>query len=916
MSAADDLHDYVAGQLRGAGPADILQWAATVRLVADRLSAVGLADPTLSAAGAVAATMSPPIQPTPVAEALQASGYLPGDAPRIRAELLLLGHHAEADLGSHVTEADRYAQSLVQRSLTTLRVTGPAAPLQAAAERWRATVLADPLAVQGFSAEVAETQALLARDLAGAADPELAALADQTGQRWQDVSQTWRTDRTEPQPVWRLDPLVQARQQLDSAREAAQQEDARPEDIALAVAAADSGEAAARVLCVVARHHDAIPLASATALHRATGVATRVAGPRRPTPGAESATPRPRTSPGRNLDEVAPLSVGVQSFRQGIMAHGLTPQQWGSAARTVAGTLQRHGISDPQITAAATLGTALGRPSEQQSAAATGPTDRLVAGDLPHLRITLALAARTAAGTADQRSATILAAAEQALVVPQLLGVSQSLRTALDRCTTVALAAPATLADPRIARALALSQASLADDLARSLGRVESPSASFDTQRLAGLAEESKAGWMRAANGWAKEGARVATSPPQDIRLGVALRELHQARRVAVTDPVEQVVAIAAANPGKAVAAALSQYHPHRDLDHADRLADALSVLAHNPDLRAATQTPEVRQVAVPAAQELESPTPQREVTEAVAPSSTPDVGRVAPLTRDQQQAAADRRDLGVLAQAALDGREDARQATAGLPETMLHELAHDGQFATATLVASVVPMTYSLSSGRSEDARQAAHLEVTSSAYRWDPTRGVPWPSYAYRTIEWAYSNAGMREKHHQEAQIPIPTAGLDGDENTLRRELFVSPDATPEVDARIDSARTMDKLTASLTGEEREAIRGVSGATTGEPLTRAQVGDRMGISTTKVQSLVERAGAKIRRDLDEPSRQDSTTADQSAPRDRIAALMERLEQLGESSSIATTKHEPAPDYAAEYHRQGPERGGPGLSR
>lgn len=623
------------------------------------------------------------------------------------------------------------------------------------------------------------------------------------------------------------------------------------------------------------------------------------------------------------------LSPGVGAVRRAFVEHPPTAAQWARSTLTLGTALQRQGIEDPQLTTASIIASTLAAPgaaSTTEQAMVAAVSTPLATPDILHLRTTLAIAAQRATAATPQQGRA-LAVAAQALVVPPLdhTPAAASLAAALDRCTAVALTEPTALRDPRVARAVALSQFELAADVADALPRVQTTGDQqlVDTDRAAELARRAQDGWLTAARSWAQRSTQTVGAPAQDRRIAIAMRELAQARRSTTLDPVELVRTVARSDAAPALADALTTHHRAVDLTPAKHLARGLTVLAHNHDL--ATLPPAPLSIPVRSSVAPHAPARAQTATPARQRRHDPGIGAgvVPQLTPEQEANAARSRDLGILAEAALSGNPVARQITGDLPSADLRDLRDDGHRAVATMVTSVVPLTYVVARGRGQDVQQAAHEAVIRAAYRWDPNSvgAAPWPNYAARAARGNAGHAGEKQGKITAHELSVPTAGVDrADEAETRgRDWFVTPDHSDQVIDDVDTPAAIARLTATLTEKERTVLLAASGALTGDTATRAEMAERLGLPPSTVHANLQRAREKIAGEVEAHR---GGKVDEDNPFSRVAGMLDRLERLQESIDARAERQQGrnadhrSVDYSQpEQQHRGLEEG-PGLSR
>lgn len=174
-------------------------------------------------------------------------------------------------------------------------------------------------------------------------------------------------------------------------------------------------------------------------------------------------------------------------------------------------------------------------------------------------------------------------------------------------------------------------------------------------------------------------------------------------------------------------------------------------------------------------------------------------------LTAHEERELAQRRDAGLLAQAALDGDPTALRLSAAATKEELHRLANGGRAAVAQLVASMIPTMGStnrwIPRWERADALQNAAVDVAAAAARWDPDKGARWLTFAWNNAYWASTDS----RKALDAR-PVPFAfDLDGMAGQLREA-----EPGPE-QALLDKLAESEKrhLTHQITTLEADEIR-----------------------------------------------------------------------------------------------------------
>ncbi|TRY19423.1 sigma-70 family RNA polymerase sigma factor [Tessaracoccus rhinocerotis] len=333
-----------------------------------------------------------------------------------------------------------------------------------------------------------------------------------------------------------------------------------------------------------------------------------------------------------------------------------------------------------------------------------------------------------------------------------------------------------------LSAAIATNQVLLLSHCLQLLDRVESISVATDMSRLRAGVEASRESWRqaRADFKFATFGGRPHDADALSTRRLAAAVDSRNAALVS-NRSAEQVL------------------HAVLQSGFAGNLVAGLVVGRSSPDvalpvINAAHQLQQIvdplpddpfRDVPLPAAPVLTAaaPEPTREVPTSYEPGAGVLVEPVR-LTPASEIELAKRRDVGILAHAALACDPVASSITSSVSEGELRGLAADGRQAQAQMVVSALPASRGAQRSvlwfNKEEALQAAVVELMEATARWNPDKSR-WLTYATATAGWA-------AKHwiRDDANLPLPF-----DTDSMPANL-ADPGLTPAEVAERSEART----------------------------------------------------------------------------------------------------------------------------
>lgn len=416
------------------------------------------------------------------------------------------------------------------------------------------------------------------------------------------------------------------------------------------------------------------------------------------------------------------------------------------------------------------------------------------------LRAVVAMATHAARRNAlTNPSAALLEGVERAALrqapAPQQLG---DLESALSRWISV-VGAVGPRATPQVAAVIGRQQAALLLTTRHLVSKMTSAAAAeIDADRLLGQLDESLSHWRQAIAGWARSPEPVTVSTQDATALSMAAVELRDAltRRTATNETLAALLRSGVAG-NLLVAAAVDQDPASTLVASADQL-DAVASQAADTTIPI--------ELVDNAADDI---TANRTAPHSTRPTAAVKYSTVEPpsvaaveLTPDLERELAARRDVGVVAQAALSGIPAAKGLLPHASVAELSALVSAGRQAVGTLVASVQPAIWSRVHrfrGEPDERFAVGAVAVTAAAHRWDPARSR-WLSFAIQSTDWAQATY-----YKNRAGLPIPmNMNVDGqhrsEEFAINPRTLVSESPDP---ADIAVAATFGPRAAELVGQ-----------------------------------------------------------------------------------------------------------------
>ncbi|RMB57229.1 hypothetical protein EAX62_15920 [Tessaracoccus antarcticus] len=478
-----------------------------------------------------------------------------------------------------------------------------------------------------------------------------------------------------------------------------------------------------------------------------------------------------------------PFAAAIAASIGSLNTDGLSHDQWAEAAVQCSRSFAALGIDDPSVRSAAALGglirsrpaTTLGHCPVVEAFTAAATAD-VAANDRDAARVEgrTALRFATHAATLNTRGLPLmlLAGVERDLMACPPDPAVASLGAALEnwRAATAAVGRGATDLSVHVAVGIAVTQRALLRRSRDLLAHVEvNPDVPGSVGRLVEGIETSLAAWSSTAERW--YAASVAALPHDADRSPVRLLSL-AATDLASTlthqsSPSLQLAALVRSDFGGNVIAGLIATNASRTGNSTvlaaaarlERVADHFTDQRSGPPFQNRTPPPSPSPTTTAAAPLPASGTsPAASQALASLPEDPPvgvprSSGKTAPdapvkwLSREDEVELAQRRDAGIIAQAALDGDPAARTLTRDVSDDELQRLATGGRAAVAQLIASMIPAMESTNRWipRTErpDALQNAAIDIASAAARWDPRKGARWLTFAWNTSWWASTDS-----------------------------------------------------------------------------------------------------------------------------------------------------------------------------
>lgn len=454
---------------------------------------------------------------------------------------------------------------------------------------------------------------------------------------------------------------------------------------------------------------------------------------------------------------------------------------WSDAMKATAETLARIGAEDSTVSSAARLAQIV-QPVENEAAwtwrqalARVSTRDRATAAQEARTWVGLLTRAARRNADVDPRRQDLLSIIEREAVTSRVSpGATDLLQAVQRRRDALAYSAPA-LQHPLVAASMATYQIELIDLATEHLGRVSAPEG-FDRAHVQELLEQSRERWTTARQHWHTNKVPYTESMMRIAQpLSVASHELAAvlpSQRFASSPAVLDAL-FTTDLAGQGLAARFAAGRRVRGLAS---LTPALEVAwsSYSRGIVQDAGTIPHRETLTRRVLETHSPTrtPEASVEE---PASIPQGGDGSArfgvevnadeverfLSPTEVREYCRRRDAGVIAQAALDGDDDARQLAAGATQPELKRLVDDGRRAKAELVVSATSIVHGVTSRilyrDHDDAYQAATLGALEAATTFDPDRrGASWPGWVHTQAKWAMG-AYMRKEITYREQVRV---------------------------------------------------------------------------------------------------------------------------------------------------------------
>lgn len=470
------------------------------------------------------------------------------------------------------------------------------------------------------------------------------------------------------------------------------------------------------------------------------------------------------------------FSAAIRTAIASLNNEGLTHDQWADAATSCARAFSSLGIDDPTVRSTAALGALVRsgstppphRSSVAQAftqAANTHKAHRPQGAAREEGRTALRIATHAATLNSRGLPLLLLAAVERDLASTPSNQAATSLDTALRQwsAATAMIGRGKPNLSPHVAVAIAVSQRAMLRRGRELLTHVEvNPDISGIPDRLRKSIDANIDAWSRAAEHWYD--ASLDTIPREATHSGIRLLSLAATdlARTLKQDHSPGLVLdtlIRSGFGGNLIAGIVATSHTQIGRSLVTSAASRLEMVAdHFTDQRSG---PPFRDRTSPAKRTAPTPAgaPSPAIDTPVASTTEPQESGLGPraregldapvlrLSREEENSLAQRRDVGVLAQAALDKVPAACRLTAAVADQELQSLAVDGRAAVAQLVASMIPTMVAtnrwLSAPERADAVQNAAVDVAKAAARWDPNKGARWLTFAWNASWWASTDS-----------------------------------------------------------------------------------------------------------------------------------------------------------------------------
>lgn len=551
----------------------------------------------------------------------------------------------------------------------------------------------------------------------------------------------------------------------------------------------------------------------------------------------------------------APGAVGqsVALINQGVV---LDLHDWAQIVDAGRRVLALHGARDPGLELAAVIGDLLAGDDRAVLSSVHPICTALSAPEvtIPQVRTVFAMATHAARrNRLPVAWDALLDSMERFALTPGAkAGPAQGLETALASWAATA-ARVAAQASPRVATVIGHQQIGLLAVTGDLAARIRpDQTIELDVARLSRRLAESSNSWREAIKGWASaprvEVGRDATA------LSVAAVDLRDAL---MSGPAtgETLTALLRTGVGGNLLVAAS-------IDRS--LGSGLVAAAHHLDATSGLVASNARDLNLVPSQTVASPTTPVAATQQMEPRETPipgapksparpaPVGDPVPLTAESERELARQRDVGVIAQAVLDGVPAAQAMLGDATQEELARLVSEGREAVGVMVSSAERAIWSRVRRYSTDLDErfaVAAVAVTAAAHKWDPNRSR-WLGYAIRVSDWA-----LAQHYRARARLPLAVR-MDEDRDAPggidpARMASACPNPADIAVANMDAAKAA-QAAAELPWPFNEILRRAMGFTPqGAPTPLKAISQDVSLSPATVQRRLQVGLSRIRREM-----------------------------------------------------------------
>lgn len=225
------------------------------------------------------------------------------------------------------------------------------------------------------------------------------------------------------------------------------------------------------------------------------------------------------------------------------------------------------------------------------------------------------------------------------------------------------------------------------------------------------------------------------------------------------------------------------------------------------------------------------------------------------PMSREACEEAARRRDVGILARAALEGRPDAIMLTSGVSTVELKALVQDGDQARADLMGSVWRRLNYEKHGtftwdEAEERMGHATLRLAEAVDRWDPKRGA-WTTLAFAAIRYArLETTGERIKRREREKLSSLSEDHDLHAVDQAHQRATSQGLADPVahmaETNVATAKAR-RLIDRLPEQDQRLVTGYLGLGSGKPKQMTQLAAEEGIHASTVKRRIDRAVGQL---------------------------------------------------------------------